>query len=380
MASCRYPGAAAAGTCPGRARRRRLRGRVPGTDGSGRRCRDRRGHRDTRSGQGRKDHADRVGPGDTRAGTNGEIQQLNWEFEKKHPNADQAGRPGSSTDLQHLPEAGRLRQQSTRCHPGNQGYPEHGGLRPGRAAHPVEQHGSTTGTPATPAPSEPTGSPPTATTGRAGSLGSPRPASTSASTTTRTCCGGPGSSPRAPAESPTAGPGPRGELPVQFGNLDKYLAIHTFGVLLHQLGAADARDTVLGRGDGFDNAATKGAAATLADDERGHPAGGAERPRLRCGQEVRLRRRRVSADRHLAAGRPQEVHGRQAGDHGDPVTGAGQGLAWSITSRSRRPEVAAAYHFLTDAHAADVMTRHGVLPAVLGRGRPVRRAALRAGS
>ena len=50
-----------------------------------------------------------------------------------------------------------------------------------------------------------------------------------------------------------------------------------------------------------------------------------------------------------------------------PSPPAARASPWSITSRSRHPEVAAAYlDFLTSAHASDVMTRHGVLPAVPG--------------
>ncbi|MFE5164083.1 extracellular solute-binding protein [Streptomyces sp. NPDC056697] len=170
----------------------------------------------------------------------------------------------------------------------------------------------------------------------------------------------------------------RGELPVQFGNLDKYPAIHTFGVLHDQLGAADARDTVLGRGDGFDNAATKDAAATLADwMRRGYLPGGANG----LGYDDAAKKFASGDGAYLLTGTWQLADLKKsmggklgimppppAKAGGDPVTTGGQGLAWSITSRSRHPEVAAAYlDFLTDAHAADVMTRHGVLPAVPGK-------------
>ncbi|MBL1098778.1 extracellular solute-binding protein [Streptomyces coffeae] len=170
----------------------------------------------------------------------------------------------------------------------------------------------------------------------------------------------------------------RGELPVQFGNLDKYPAIHTFGVLQDQLDATGTRDTVLGRGDGFGTAATKDAAATLTDwTTRGYLPKGANG----LGYDDAAKKFASGEGAYLLTGTWQLADLKKTmGDTlglmppppakagGDPVTTGGQGLAWSITSRSHHPEVAAAYlDFITNAHAADVMTRHGVLPAVPGR-------------
>ncbi|QLH19891.1 extracellular solute-binding protein [Streptomyces sp. Rer75] len=169
----------------------------------------------------------------------------------------------------------------------------------------------------------------------------------------------------------------RGELPVQFGNLDKYPAIHTFGVLQDQYAAAATRDTVLGRGSGFDTAATKDAAATLTDwMERGYLPKGAnglgyddaakkfasgDGAYLMTGTWLLADLKKTMGDKLGLIPPPPAKPG------GAPVTTGGQGLAWSITSRSRHPEVAAAYlDFITSAHASDVMTRHGVLPAVPG--------------
>ncbi|WP_431046394.1 ABC transporter substrate-binding protein [Streptomyces sp. P1-3] len=169
----------------------------------------------------------------------------------------------------------------------------------------------------------------------------------------------------------------RGELPVQFGNLDKYPAIHTFGVLQGRLGAARVRDTVLGHGPGFDTADTRAAAATLADwADRGYLPEGANG----LGYEDAAKKFASGEGGYLLTGTWQLAQLKKAmGDRlgfmppppatagGDPVTTGGQGLAWSVTSRSRHPEVAAAYlDFLTGGHAADVMTAHGVLPAVAG--------------
>ncbi|MES4904057.1 MULTISPECIES: extracellular solute-binding protein [unclassified Streptomyces] len=169
----------------------------------------------------------------------------------------------------------------------------------------------------------------------------------------------------------------RGELPIQFGNLDKYPAIHTFGVLQDQLAPAEVRDTVLGRGTGFDTAATKDAAATLADwTKRGYLPKGANG----LGYDDAAKKFSSGDGGYLLTGTWLLADLKKAmGDKlglmtpppasagGAPVTTGGQGLAWSITSRSRHPEVAAAYlDFITNKHAADVMTEHGVLPAVPG--------------
>ncbi|GAB2825371.1 extracellular solute-binding protein [Streptomyces daliensis] len=188
-----------------------------------------------------------------------------------------------------------------------------------------------------------------------------------------------------------------GELPVQFGNLDKYPAIHTFGVLQNQAGAAEGtegaegaggakgaagaeaiRDTVLGRGDGFDNAPTREAARTLADwREQGYVPKGANG----TGYDDAAKQFADGKGAYLITGTWQLADLKKPmGDKlgfmppppaeagGAPVTTGGQGLAWSVTSKSRHPDVAAAYlDFLTGTHAADVMTEEGVLPAVPGR-------------
>lgn len=168
-----------------------------------------------------------------------------------------------------------------------------------------------------------------------------------------------------------------GELPIQFGNLDKYPAIHTFGALQDQLSAGPTRDTVLGRGDGFDTDATRQAAATLADwVKRGYLPKDANG----LGYDDAAKKFASGDGAYLLTGTweladlKKSMGGRlgmmpppPAAAGAAPVTTGGQGLAWSVTSRSKHPEVAAAYlDFITNAHAADVMTQNGVLPAVPG--------------
>ncbi|MGH3312823.1 MAG: extracellular solute-binding protein, partial [Streptomyces sp.] len=170
-----------------------------------------------------------------------------------------------------------------------------------------------------------------------------------------------------------------GQLPVQFGNLDKYPAIHTFGVLQNQAGGAEAtRDTVLGRGKGFDNDPTREAARTLGDwKRRGYLPKGANG----TGYDDAAKKFADGKGAFLITGTWQLADLKKPmGDKlgfmppppvkagAGPVTTGGQGLAWSVTSRSKHPQVAAAYlNFITSKHAADVMTEEGVLPAVPGR-------------
>ncbi|WP_327659352.1 MULTISPECIES: extracellular solute-binding protein [unclassified Streptomyces] len=169
-----------------------------------------------------------------------------------------------------------------------------------------------------------------------------------------------------------------GELPIQFGNLDKWPAIHTFGMLQDQQGAEQARDTVLGRGDGFATSRTTKAATTLTDWlDRGYLPKDANglgyddaNKKFMAGQGAYTitgtwmladLKKRLGDDLGIMPPPP-------ATEGGKPATTGGQGLAWSVTSRSAHPEVAAAYlDFITNEHAADVMTRNGVLPAVPGK-------------
>jgi raffinose/stachyose/melibiose transport system substrate-binding protein len=171
----------------------------------------------------------------------------------------------------------------------------------------------------------------------------------------------------------------RGVLPVQLGNLDKYPAIHLFGVLQNSSGGAGAtRDTILGRGPGFDNAPTRTAAATLAGwMKRGYLPHGTNG----TGYDDAAKQFAAGKGAFLITGTWEladlaKPMGRALGimpppptaSGGAPVTTGGQGLAWSITSRSRHQQVAAAYlDFLTNPHAADVMTEEGVLPALPGK-------------
>ncbi|WP_369202650.1 ABC transporter substrate-binding protein [Streptomyces sp. PU-14G] len=169
-----------------------------------------------------------------------------------------------------------------------------------------------------------------------------------------------------------------GQLPVQFGNLDKYPAIHTFGLLQAQAAgsAGPVRETVFGRGKGFETDATREAARTLADwSEKGYVPKGANGK----GYDDAAKQFADGKGAFLVTGTWQLADLRKTmGDDlgfmppppdsgAQPVTTGGEGLPWSVTSKSDHPEVAAAYlDFLTSSHASNVLTEEGVLPVVPG--------------
>lgn len=168
----------------------------------------------------------------------------------------------------------------------------------------------------------------------------------------------------------------KGELPIQFGNLDKYPAIHLFGVIQAQTAGKKAvRDLVFGRdGATWSSDSTTKAAATLSDWVRkGYLSPGANGlgyddawKDYAGGKGVYLITGTwLLADLQRAMGSKLGFMLPPPGDDGSVATTGGQGLSWSVTSKSKHPDVAAAYiDFITNAHAADVMTQTGNLPVV----------------
>ncbi|HET8599145.1 MAG TPA: extracellular solute-binding protein [Segeticoccus sp.] len=171
----------------------------------------------------------------------------------------------------------------------------------------------------------------------------------------------------------------KGQLPIQFGNLDKYPAIHTFGVIQGQTaGKQTVRNLVFGTGNAtWTDSGTLKAAQVLADwAKKGYFPQGANglgyddaAKQFASGQGVYL----VTGTWEAAVLKPSM--GRKLGlivtppdqPGGSVVTTGGESLAFAVTSKSKHPDVAAAYiNFLTDKHAADVMTKTGNLPAVPG--------------
>ncbi|MEP7088695.1 MAG: extracellular solute-binding protein [Nocardioidaceae bacterium] len=169
-----------------------------------------------------------------------------------------------------------------------------------------------------------------------------------------------------------------GQIPIQFGNLDKFPAIHTFGVIQAQAtGDQTVRDLVYGSGGAKWTAdKTVAAAQTLQDwVKKGYfPPGvngiGYDDSNKAFGQgkgAFLITGTWAAADLKGPMGSSLGLMVPPASTGGSPTTTGGESLAFGITSKSSHADVAAAYiNFLTDAHAQDVILQAGNLPAVPG--------------
>ena len=169
----------------------------------------------------------------------------------------------------------------------------------------------------------------------------------------------------------------QGDIPVQFGNLDAWPGIHEYETLLAQAAPKDqVRDFVFAReGASFDNPEFLEAAKKLrewADDGYFTPDFNG------TGYDPAWQRFAQGKGRYLIAGTwlVADLADRMGGNVGfmlmpgidegaDPVALGGEGLPFAITSKSKNPDVAAAYiDFLTDSNAAKVLADTGNLPAM----------------
>jgi raffinose/stachyose/melibiose transport system substrate-binding protein len=168
-----------------------------------------------------------------------------------------------------------------------------------------------------------------------------------------------------------------GETPIQFGNLDRWPAIHEFQVLQnHWAPKAYVRDLIFGRADvSFATRFNRLAGGALQDWVRkGYLSPGFNRmsyddawSQFTRGKGVFLITGTwVNADLEAAMGNNVGFflfpsRSRQA----SPVATGGEGLAFAITTKSVHPDAAAAYiDFITNRHAASVITKAGGLPAM----------------
>ena len=177
-----------------------------------------------------------------------------------------------------------------------------------------------------------------------------------------------------------------GEIPIQFGNLEKWPGIHNFESVLGQTADKQAiRDFVFAKdGASFDNPEF----VAGADEDQGVGRQGLlqqelQRHRLRPGVAgVRQGQGPLPDRRHVGDRRPRGADGRRCRLHADARQGSRGARCRSAASRCRsrsrpsakNPDVAAAYiDFLTDANAAKVLVETDNLPAMKDAPAPARR-------
>jgi raffinose/stachyose/melibiose transport system substrate-binding protein len=177
-------------------------------------------------------------------------------------------------------------------------------------------------------------------------------------------------------ESALAAAKAKGELPIAFGNVDKFPAIHEFGVIQDQVaGKLPVRDLFYGRRGSWTDGPNVQAAQKLADwVKQGYLPKNANAIKyddspvnFGKGDGVFLIGGTwFAADLEKAMGEnvgfmlPPPA---QAG--GASATMGGESLPFSVTSKSKHPAVAAAYiNFITSPESMDIATEQGLLPAL----------------
>jgi raffinose/stachyose/melibiose transport system substrate-binding protein len=168
----------------------------------------------------------------------------------------------------------------------------------------------------------------------------------------------------------------KGETPIYFANLEKFPAIHEFGVLLGQTtGKGALRNLVFGQGGAWTDPSVVQAAQKLADwAKNGYLPKTANADKYNDSPAAFAKGDGVfliggpwfAADLQKKMGAkvrfmlPPPANAGQA----QPSTLGGPGLPLAITSKSKHPDVAAAYlNFMTTPQAMDVVTQTGGLAA-----------------
>ena len=174
------------------------------------------------------------------------------------------------------------------------------------------------------------------------------------------------------------------DIPIQFGNLDKWPGIHEYETVLGQTADKEqVRDFVFAReGASFDTPEFQEAAEKIqgwADDGYFTPDFNG------TGYDPAWQQFAKGEGRYLIAGTwlVADIADQMGGDAGfmlmpgaeegaDPIALGGEGLPFAVTSKSENPDVAAAYiDFITNDDAATVLAETGNLPAM-----PVDEAAI----
>ena len=168
-----------------------------------------------------------------------------------------------------------------------------------------------------------------------------------------------------------------GDIPIQFGNLDKWPGIHEFETVLGQTAdKQQIRDFVFAReGASFDTPEFQTAAKKI----QAWAKAGYFTPDFNgTGYDPAWQQFAKGKGRYLIAGTwlVADLDKQMGSDVGfmlmpgaeagaDPVALGGESLPFAVTSKSKHPDVAAAYiDFLTNADAAKVLAETGNLPAM----------------
>ena len=174
-----------------------------------------------------------------------------------------------------------------------------------------------------------------------------------------------------------------GQVPISFGNLDKFGGIHEFQTVQNQfVGKESTRNFVFAKnGQTFDTAGNREAATKLKDwadkgyftpNFNGTGYDPAWQQFTKGKGPFTIAGTWITADALGALGDKLGfflMPGLQAGS--EPVSLGGESLPWAITAKSKNADVAAAYiDFLTNSEAADVQVETNNLPAMAASERP----------
>ena len=171
-----------------------------------------------------------------------------------------------------------------------------------------------------------------------------------------------------------------GILPISYGDLEKSPGIHIYGVVQGAIAGHDAvSDLVTSTSGSWTDAANVKAATTIQDwASSGYLPSGANG----ISQDDAVSTFGDGGSAFLITGTwrqatlEQDLGEKNVGftalkptGSSTPVTTGGEGLAWAITSKSKHPDVAAAYvDYITNADAARVLVDTGNLPSVIPDG------------
>jgi raffinose/stachyose/melibiose transport system substrate-binding protein len=168
-----------------------------------------------------------------------------------------------------------------------------------------------------------------------------------------------------------------GEVPISFGDLDKFGGIHEFQTVQNQFADKQAvRDFVFAKGGAsFDTAENQQAATKLQEwadkgyltpNFNGTGYDPAWQQFTKGKGPFTIAGTWITSDVASAMGNKAGfflMPGREAGSK--PVSLGGESLPWAITAKSKHADVAAAYiDFITNANAAKVLVETDNLPAM----------------